>query len=72
MTYDYSKYEGLKLSLADGVMTVTLSNPGRRNALTPVQGDELTRIWDDIWRDPDTRVIILTGADFSPETPFRR
>lgn len=61
MTYDYSRYSGLGLSLTDGIMTVTLSNPGRKNAVTPLQGDELVTIWEDLWEDPDVRVIILTG-----------
>jgi enoyl-CoA hydratase len=42
-------------------MTVTLSNPGRKNAISPRQGDELVTIWEDLWEDPEVRVIILTG-----------
>lgn len=57
----YSHYEGLQLSLTDGIMTITLSNPGRRNAITAVQGEELVTIWEDVWDDPEVRVIILTG-----------
>ncbi len=67
MSYDYSRYKALKLSLSDiGVMTVTLSNPGRKNAVTPEMGAELTTIWDDLLIDTDVKVIILTGegADF--------
>ena len=59
--YDYSAYSGLKLSNVDGVMTITISNPSRRNAITRQQSDELARIWDDVWQDPDVSVIILTG-----------
>ncbi|SFF77604.1 enoyl-CoA hydratase [Novosphingobium sp. CF614] len=59
--HDYSRYSGLGLSLSDGIMTVTLSNPGRKNAITTLQGDELVTIWEDLWEDPDVRVIILTG-----------
>ena len=64
--YDYSSYVGLGLSKSDGVMTITISNPGRRNAITPQQSAELTRIWEDVWQDNDVSVIILTGegADF--------
>ncbi|MDE2621500.1 MAG: enoyl-CoA hydratase/isomerase family protein, partial [Sphingomonadales bacterium] len=47
--------------LSDGIMTVTLSNPGRRNAMTPVMSAELTTIWDDLLADPEVKVIILTG-----------
>ncbi len=61
MNHDYSRYTGLGLSLSDGIMTVTLANPGRKNAITARQGDELVTIWEDLWEDPDVRVIILTG-----------
>jgi enoyl-CoA hydratase len=66
MSYDYSRYTGLGLSLVDGIMTVTLSNPGRKNAITADQNTELTTIWDDLWEDPQVQVIILTGegSDF--------
>jgi len=60
-SYDYSRYTGLGLSKTDGVMTITLSNPGRKNAVTPTQSEELTRIWEDVWLDPEVRVIIITG-----------
>jgi|KBSSwiStaDraftv2_1062776.scaffolds.fasta_scaffold09281_4 enoyl-CoA hydratase len=60
-SYDYSRYTGLGLSKSDGIMTITLSNPGRKNAVTPVQSEELMRIWDDVWQDPEVRVIIITG-----------
>ena len=58
---DYSEYRNLKLSLSDGIMTVTLSNPAKKNAITAAMGEELTTIWHDLWRDPAVRVIILTG-----------
>jgi len=58
---DYSSYKELKLDLRDRVMTVTLSNPGRKNAVTAGMSEELTRIWDDLWRDDAVGVIILTG-----------
>ena len=60
-SYDYSKYNGLTLAKADGIMTITISNPGRRNAITNEQSEELTRIWEDVWLDPEVSVIILTG-----------
>jgi enoyl-CoA hydratase len=61
MSHDYSRYTGLGLALNQGIMTVTLSNPGRKNAVTAEQNDELTTIWEDLWEDPEVQVIILTG-----------
>lgn len=63
---DYSRYKGLKLSLENGVMTITLSNPGRRNAATQQMQEELAWIWDDVWADAEVKAVILTGegSDF--------
>jgi enoyl-CoA hydratase len=58
---DYSKYKALKLHLRDGVMTVTLSNPGKRNAVNAQTSEELCQIWDDLHVDPNVEVVILTG-----------
>jgi enoyl-CoA hydratase len=58
---DYARYQALKLSLKDGVMTVMLSNPGRRNAVTLRMQDELATIWEDLWIDPEVKAIIFTG-----------
>jgi enoyl-CoA hydratase len=59
--YDYSRYSALKLDLAEGIMTVTLSNPAKKNAATPKMSEELTTIWEDLSLDPAVKVIILTG-----------
>jgi enoyl-CoA hydratase len=63
---DYSRYTALKLSLDDGIMTITLSNPGRRNAVTMRMQEELSTIWEDVWADAEVKAIILTGegSDF--------
>jgi len=57
----YHRYRALKLSGAGGVMTITISNPARKNALTPRLLRELDTIWDDVGADPDVRIIVLTG-----------
>jgi len=59
---DYSGYEALLVDIQDGILTVTLSNPRKKNALTARASEELTTIWRDVWRDPQVRVIVLTGA----------
>jgi enoyl-CoA hydratase len=58
---DYAGYTALKLSLTDRILTITLSNPGRRNAITPQMSVELARIWEDVWEDSNVSVVILTG-----------
>jgi enoyl-CoA hydratase len=58
---DYSRYKALKLSLDNGVMTVLLSNPGRRNAVNLRMQDELATIWEDLWVDPEVKAVIFSG-----------
>lgn len=63
---DYSRYTALKLSLDKGIMTLTLSNPGKKNAVTKRAQEELSTIWEDLWADPEVKAIIFTGegSDF--------
>lgn len=58
---DYSRYKELKLNNDKGIMTVTISNPGKRNAINPEASYELAGIFGDLWIDPEVKVIILTG-----------
>ncbi len=60
---DYSRYEHLILERdrERRVLTITLSNPGKKNALTPQMQGELEYIFDDAWADEEINVIILTG-----------
>jgi 2-(1,2-epoxy-1,2-dihydrophenyl)acetyl-CoA isomerase len=46
----------------DGVVTVTLNRPERKNAIDPVMWDELTIVFDEIAVSRHDRVVILTGA----------
>ena len=47
---------------AEGVRTLTLNRPDRRNALTPEMQNELIAALDDAANSPTTRMVILTGA----------
>ncbi|MET7640059.1 enoyl-CoA hydratase/isomerase family protein [Streptomyces sp. NPDC005438] len=47
---------------ADGVVTLTLSNPAKRNALTPAMWRRLVTVLDELARDRTVRVLVLTGA----------
>lgn len=58
---DYAAYSALKITLRERILTITLSNPGRRNAVSPAMSEELARIWDDVWEDQNAAVVILTG-----------
>lgn len=58
---DPDKYEMIKVSVSEGIATLALSNPARKNAVSQKMHGELERIWDDIDSDDDIRVAILTG-----------
>lgn len=47
---------------ADGVATLTLDRPDKRNALSTALRDELSDALDGLAADPDLRCLVLTGA----------
>jgi enoyl-CoA hydratase/carnithine racemase len=59
---DYSRYEFLKVDYDDGVATITLNRPERRNAAHDPMHRELETIFSDVGADDDIRAIVLTGA----------
>ncbi len=58
----YASYERLKIDwAADGVLRVTISAPGRLNAVDAVGHRELTEIWRDADKDDEVRAIVVRG-----------
>ncbi len=55
-------YETLETDLADGIFTLTLNRPDRLNAFTSQMLQDLLHVFDEIDRDDDVRVVIVTGA----------
>lgn len=45
-----------------GVTVVTLNRPDKRNAMNPTLHEEMTKLLDRLRYDPNTRVVVLTGA----------
>jgi enoyl-CoA hydratase len=58
---DPTRYEWIKIHKDDGVATLTLNNPSKKNAVSRPMHREVERIWDDVDADDDIRVVILTG-----------
>jgi enoyl-CoA hydratase len=52
----------LRTAIADGVVTVTLDAPDRRNALTLDLGDEIVAALDAAEADPAVGAVVVTGA----------
>lgn len=55
-------YESLLVGAADGVATITLNRPERRNAIGPVMVNELLWALEDATNDDAVRSIVITGA----------
>ncbi len=55
-------YETLLLDRQDGVTTVTLNRPNKRNAMSPQLHEEMTAALEELRYDHDTRVVVITGA----------
>ncbi|MBY8887594.1 enoyl-CoA hydratase/isomerase family protein [Streptomyces sp. PTM05] len=53
---------GLLLERRDGVATVTIANPAKRNAMTPGMWRELPVLLDALAAEPRVRALVLTGA----------
>jgi enoyl-CoA hydratase len=59
---DYSTYERLKIDWArTGVLRVTISAPGRLNAVDMAGHGELARIWRDADADDEVRAVLIRG-----------
>ncbi|MFD0903807.1 enoyl-CoA hydratase/isomerase family protein [Actinomadura sediminis] len=62
MSDRYGTYERLRIDrAAPGVLRVTLSAPGRLNAVDAVGHGELARIWRDADADDEVRAIVVRG-----------
>ncbi len=63
MNEPFNAYSELTIDRLDnGILQITLDRPERYNAMTYPMHAELARIWDDVSRDPKTKVVVITGA----------
>jgi 2-(1,2-epoxy-1,2-dihydrophenyl)acetyl-CoA isomerase len=54
--------ETLLVERSDGVVTVTMNRPKKKNAMDPVMSRELLAVLDEVTDNRDDRVLVLTGA----------
>lgn len=52
----------LELTVADGVATLVISNPAKRNAMTAAMWRSVPVLLADLAADPSARALVLTGA----------
>lgn len=58
-----SEAEPVHYAIADGVVTITIDRPERKNALSVEAMNGLTDAWQRVEQDSQARVVILTSAD---------
>jgi enoyl-CoA hydratase len=58
---NFADYDALGFERRGRVLWVTLHGRGSANAVTRDLHEELSRVFDDLQRDPDSDVIVLTG-----------
>jgi enoyl-CoA hydratase/carnithine racemase len=59
----YSEYQHLVIERKeDGILLITINRPEVLNATNKRLHWELSRVWLDVADDPDTRVVVVTGA----------
>jgi enoyl-CoA hydratase/carnithine racemase len=54
-------YEYVRVGVEDGIATVTLHNPARKNAMGPAMVNELLYALDDAKEDDGVKVVVITG-----------
>jgi len=54
--------EAIRVERREGLVTVTLDRPAKKNAIDSRMWNELDRVFADVAADPDDRALILTGA----------
>src|ERR687887_1506457 len=59
----YRDYTNLDFDVPEpGILRIQFNNPKILNSVSAEQHNELARIWGDIDRDPEVKVVIVTGA----------
>jgi enoyl-CoA hydratase len=58
---NFASYECLEFHRTGRILTIVLNRPEQRNAINARLHHELSRVFTDAQRDPDSDVIILTG-----------
>ncbi len=59
---DQSKYEALRFDRVGRILTITIDLADRMNVVTERLHEEFSRVFHDAAADPDSDIIILTGA----------
>jgi enoyl-CoA hydratase len=58
----FENYEVISFSREGRILTITLNQPDRLNAFNAKQHSELARVFSEVQQDPDSDIVVLTGA----------
>jgi enoyl-CoA hydratase len=58
---DFASYQCIEFRRSGRVLTVLLNRPDQRNAVNARLHHELSRVFTDVQRDPDSDIVVLTG-----------
>jgi trans-feruloyl-CoA hydratase/vanillin synthase len=58
----YPAYQTVKVKNKDGLTTVTLNRPKKKNAINPKMSEEMVNLLDHLRFDTATEVLVITGA----------
>jgi trans-feruloyl-CoA hydratase/vanillin synthase len=56
------EYRTILIERSDGVTTIRLNRPEKKNAMSPTMHREMHRALADLKFDPETRVLVITGS----------
>jgi enoyl-CoA hydratase len=56
------RYESIAIETTNGIGHLTLNRPDERNAMTPTMGEEIHDAVEAFNKDPNLRVVVVTGA----------
>ena len=58
-----SQENDLLFEISDGVATITMNRPERKNALSVYVSNKMVELWEEVDRNPEIRVAVITSAD---------
>ena len=56
------KFDTLLVDIADGIATITLNRPNKKNAMNPALHRDMTSALDQLRYEAEARVLMITGA----------
>src|SRR5882762_8647110 len=61
-TMDFTKFQTVKVEIAQEVAWVTMTRPAKRNAMSPQMHEEMIAALRELAEAPQAKVLVLTGA----------